>query len=522
MKKKSTYMLSSLIIIVLCMIIGFAALLISNNANKVLFKYHFKYAENQRIEQYFERVRATSILLDNLQYELNYTCDNQDIDTLEHASYFNAEIRRLSLRTPNGITCGDMVDTLNIYAKPKQEIYLNQQISLIANTSKDRTIIQYHRQILKGFMTVDITPQDPISLLKNECDGCWLQTVEGNGIILYTGNANRAESKIFNSPLQLNKDLTDQVVKPILSMPLLDNAWIKYYVADNVIQHYRENIRPYLIILLCSLTLILLVLMHRRFHNGKMLTFLLIKALKQNRLIPFYQPIVNAETNHICGYEVLMRWETKKGKIIPPDVFIPEAELNGLIVPMTVQLIETVAKDIKRLEVQHSIAPLPHYFSINVSPDLIQSTALINVIKMTLNKFKLQPHNFSFELTERTPISDFDKAKNVCDSLNELGIQVKLDDVGNGYCDFLALQKLQASTIKIDKIFVKNICDHNGMVIIESIVAFADKAEVEVIAEGIENREQASALLRAGVKYHQGYYYGKPVPFDKIKFNLFE
>ncbi|WP_305416495.1 EAL domain-containing protein [Photobacterium leiognathi] len=97
-----------------------------------------------------------------------------------------------------------------------------------------------------------------------------------------------------------------------------------------------------------------------------------------------------------------------------------------------------------------------------------------------------------------------------------MGIQIKLDDVGNGYCDFLALQKLQATTIKIDKIFIDELDCNNKNTIVSSLVAFADKAEVEVVAEGMETTEQANCLLAMGIHYHQGYLYSKPQPFSLI------
>ena len=104
-------------------------------------------------------------------------------------------------------------------------------------------------------------------------------------------------------------------------------------------------------------------MLYRRYHSTSIIQFLILNAIKQKHLVPYYQSIIDAEKGITCGYEVLIRWETKKGKVILPDEFIPQCEANGVITPLTFQLINTVARDIRKLEMQHG-KTLPYYFKI--------------------------------------------------------------------------------------------------------------------------------------------------------------
>ena len=168
----------------------------------------------------------------------------------------------------------------------------------------------------------------------------------------------------------------------------------------------------------------IILLCYRRYHSVSIIKFLVENAIKQNHLIPYYQAIVDADNQQICGYEVLIRWETKKGKIIFPDEFIPQCEANGVITPLTFQLINTVAKDTRKLEMLHQGKPLPYYFSINLSANVIQDPKLVEITRNALHYYKVKAHNLAFELTERAPIKDIELASHVCKKLNDMGVQI--------------------------------------------------------------------------------------------------
>ncbi len=486
----------------------------SQKVSTQLFKSHLNFLENQRFYSYINEIKNISILLDNLQYNLSYTCDLNDVTELEKISYYSPQIASIQLTTHSGKKCSDHRDRSSLYSHPLQYIPLDPQIMLIANKNNSQSILQYNKNIIGGTITVDIVQQPNNPLLTKLPKNSWLQMIEGNQTTLFTGDPTSAISKIFSNE-HVRGDIQN-IIEPILTMSLNNKAWLKYYSTPTVINTYRAQIQPYLLLLLALFTSAFIFLCYRRYHSASIIKFLVENAIKQNHLIPYYQAIVDANKQQICGYEVLIRWETKKGKVIFPDEFIPQCEANGVITPLTFQLINTVAKDIRKLEMLHQGKPLPYYFSINLSASVIQDPKLVEITRNALQHYKVKAHNLAFELTERAPIKDIELASHVCQKLNDMGIQIKLDDVGNGYCDFLALQKLQATTIKIDKIFIDELDCNNKNSIVSSLVAFADKAEVEVVAEGVETTEQAECLLTMGIHYHQGFLYSKPQPFTNI------
>ncbi|WP_413522642.1 EAL domain-containing protein [Photobacterium phosphoreum] len=510
--RRPSISLYNITLVMLLITIGLVVLaLTSHTVGRQLFKYNLESFEHQRTENYLQSIKSTSILLDNLQYHLSYSCDKKDISELERASYYSSNIRSISLETDSGKICGDHNNLSKLYDPLTEKIPLNREVILVANADNDESILQYRKKVVGGIITVDIEKQPINSLLSDACDNCWLQVIENNGISLYTSDTKHASKIIFSHPLVQNNALND-MVKPILSIPFHNKAWIKYYVTPEVITGYRAHIKPFLLFILSGLIFIVLVMLYRRYHSTSIIQFLILNAIKQKHLVPYYQSIIDAEKGITCGYEVLIRWETKKGKVILPDEFIPQCEANGVITPLTFQLINTVARDIRKLEMQHG-KTLPYYFSINISASVLQDPELIEITRSALAHYHIAPHNIAFELTERSPIDNIEQAEQNCIKLNAMGIQIKLDDVGNGYCDFLALQKLQATTIKIDKVFIDDIDSLAANIIVQSLVAFADKAEVEVIAEGVETKQQAQILIDLGIRYHQGFLYSKPIPF---------
>lgn len=495
--------------------IGFVTLaLTSHTVGRQLFKYNLESFEYKRSNNYLQSIQSTAVLLDNLQYHLSYTCDNEDISELERASYYSSNIRNISLTTNSGKICGDRTNLSQMYGSPIKKIQLNNDLAMVANADNSESILQYSKKVVGGVITVDIEKQPIDALLANTCDNCWVQTIEHDGITLYTSNTENTSKTLFKQP-EVNDQQLKNAMEPIISMPFYNSALIKYYVTPQVITDYRTQIKPFLLLILSGLIVIVLVMLHRRYRSTSIIKYLILNAIKQNNLVPYYQPIIDAKKHLTCGYEVLIRWETKKGNVILPDEFIPQCEENGVITPLTFQLINTVARDIHKLEVIHG-KTLPYYFSINISASVLQDPELIDITRSALAHYHIAAHNIAFELTERTPIDNIEQAELNCQKLNAMGIQIKLDDIGNGHNDLLSLQKLQATTIKIDKVFIDDINSLSANTIIKSLVAFAEKAEVEVIAEGVETQQQAEILLDIGIRYHQGFLYSKPMPFNLL------
>ncbi len=179
-------------------------------------------------------------------------------------------------------------------------------------------------------------------------------------------------------------------------------------------------------------------------------------------------------------------------------------------------MISQVASDIKSLQELNQGFSINRYFSINVSAATLEDYELVRYIKAVLEEYNIPGQYFALELTERTPIKNLENASKVCQALNTLGIKIKIDDIGMGYNDITILQKLYATTIKVDKSFIDQIDKIEQKNLLECLVIFADRAEVEIIAEGIEDKSQAETLNSIGIHYHQGFLYGKPQPITNI------
>lgn len=299
-----------------------------------------------------------------------------------------------------------------------------------------------------------------------------------------------------------------------LNVAILVTICISIFIEVLDINHQGLSLAVYAILAVNLLTS--LFLYYKLTPTSILLKYQLLNAVKKNELLPYYQPIIDSKNNTICGYEVLIRWKKPDNKIIEPLDFIPESEQNGLITPITFQLIRQVAKDIKSLQELNQGFSINRYFSINVSATTLEDDELVRYIKAVLEEYNIPGQYFALELTERTPIKNLENASRVCQALNAIGIKIKIDDIGMGYNDVTILQKLCATTIKVDKSFIDKIDKVEQKNLLECLVIFADRAEVEIIAEGIEDKSQAETLNSIGIYYHQGFLYGKPQPITNI------
>ncbi|HIF9262659.1 TPA: EAL domain-containing protein [Photobacterium damselae] len=299
-----------------------------------------------------------------------------------------------------------------------------------------------------------------------------------------------------------------------LNVAILVTICISIFIEVLDINHQGLSLAVYAILAVNLLTS--LFLYYKLTPTSILLKYQLLNAVKKNELLPYYQPIIDSKNNTICGYEVLIRWKKPDNKIIEPLDFIPESEQNGLITPITFQLISQVAKDIKSLQELNQGFSINRYFSINVSATTLEDDQLVRYIKAVLEEYNIPGQYFALELTERTPIKNLENASRVCQALNAIGIKIKIDDIGMGYNDVTILQKLCATTIKVDKSFIDKIDKIEQKNLLECLVIFADRAEVEIIAEGIEDKSQAETLNSIGIHYHQGFLYGKPQPITSI------
>ncbi|MDM3320995.1 EAL domain-containing protein [Citrobacter sp. Ce006] len=250
---------------------------------------------------------------------------------------------------------------------------------------------------------------------------------------------------------------------------------------------------------------------------ARFLTCAPVKALKtaiaQRQFRPVYQPIFNSQTGKIAGIEVLARWTHPQYGIIPPDVFIPLAEEQGLIASLTHQLIQQVIAD---LQPRLPLFPKGLYLNLNLSPEncldpRFESDAVALMQKLAPGQVQLV-----IEITESRPLHFTPQLSEWFASLRKSNIAVALDDFGTGYSNLCYLHALEPEFIKIDKLFVGQIGEGGDTRIIDTLIELAQKMNLRMIAEGVENRAQADYLRVKRCDFLQGYYLCRPVPPEEL------
>ncbi len=243
----------------------------------------------------------------------------------------------------------------------------------------------------------------------------------------------------------------------------------------------------------------------------------LLHALDNGEFFLCYQPKMDIISKDIIGMEALVRWQRPGHGIIPPDRFIPVAEENGLIV----RLGTYVLREACRQNMAWQDAGLPKLkVAVNLSARQLRDSAIVPLVTQILAETGLDPHYLELELTESALMGD--AGDTVCKllCLKELGISISVDDFGTGYSSLSYLKHLPIDTIKVDRSFVRDIVhDPDDAAIVDAIVAMAHSLKLNVIAEGVETREQLEFLKQRKCQQVQGYYFARPL--DPPQFEAF-
>lgn len=232
------------------------------------------------------------------------------------------------------------------------------------------------------------------------------------------------------------------------------------------------------------------------------------RAIGDHELRVVYQPIVDAATGVIVKAEALVRWPHMGRGPVPPPEFISLAEETGMIVPLSREVFERVCADIAELE-----ADMPPGFriSVNLSGVNFMDAQLIPTVRAELAKAGVPASRIEFELTETVLMRDLDYATGILAQLREMGVRVAVDDFGTGYSSLAYLRRLAVDTLKIDRSFVSELDDGQGIAIVEAVIGLAHSLGLEVVAEGVETISQLAALHQRGCHLIQGYLFARPM-----------
>ena len=237
-------------------------------------------------------------------------------------------------------------------------------------------------------------------------------------------------------------------------------------------------------------------------------------AIDLNQLFMEYQPIIELKTGRVVNAEALLRWNhPERGKVYPDEI-IPIAEQTGLINHITYWIIETTAKYNKKLKE----SGIDIKITINLSVYNLQENDFVENIVNIFKKNEISASNFIMEITESVMMTNPKKSIDVLNQLDELGIEITVDDFGTGYSSLAYLKQLPLSKLKIDKSFIMDmIHDDNDAMIVRSTIDLAHNLGMQVVAEGIEEKENLDLLNILDCELGQGYFISHPLPDDEFE-----
>ncbi|MCL1035910.1 EAL domain-containing protein [Shewanella submarina] len=454
-----------------------------------LIEYKFEQLLHDKAIETLERIDANSRKLDNavaeLRQRMNFQCDAYDQELLQKAFQGSHIIRVIGLITNDGLTCSSLGDGFVPKFEKLETINHDDGDKVQVGRYLTETTINFTGP--RGTLFMLLSSKGSPFVVDRPCEDCFYLEIDLNGF----GNLSIA------GPLAIKTDLLAKEVRIASSTT---KSHVHAWGGNQLHAHtsswaYQRTMGAGLILSL--LTYISLLLWQQ--HTSS-LENLLRQAISLNELKPVYQAIVDARDGKVLGYEALLRW-MHKGETIAPGVFIDIAESTGLIMPITEQLVGNVLKDMDNL-------PSDQWITLNIVAAHLESDSLTSQLA-ALGWPKGE--QLMFELTERQQIKDIPAARRNIDLLLSHGYSIKIDDFGTGFGGMASLQQLNINCIKIDKMFVDTIgTDDLKAGVLDSMIKFGHDYKLQMIAEGVETREQSDFLLARGVFQQQGYLYAMP------------
>ena len=235
------------------------------------------------------------------------------------------------------------------------------------------------------------------------------------------------------------------------------------------------------------------------------------KALHSGEILLHYQPIINLQNGRIEGFEALMRWIHPEKGFISPGIFIPVIEDSGLIVEASKWALKESCLALKRIESKTGYHSGLH-MSVNFSSTDFSSEDFVENVYNTLSESDVAPEQLHLEITERLLISQPENAKETLNMCRKAGMGIAIDDFGTGYSSLSYLHYFPINTLKIDQSFIRDMSSNDSSrELVKSVVALGKNMDMSIVAEGVEDIEEAKFLKEIGCDLAQGYYFAKPM-----------
>ncbi|MCU1343745.1 MAG: putative signaling protein, partial [Acidimicrobiia bacterium] len=247
---------------------------------------------------------------------------------------------------------------------------------------------------------------------------------------------------------------------------------------------------------------------------------MLQSAMDDNRVVVYYQPVIEVSDGATSGFEALVRLRTVEGSIVAPSEFIPVAEESGLVVPLGAQVLAIACAEASRWPATQ-VPGRPLTVAVNLSARQLESGDLAADVKRQLELSGLDPQCLHLELTETAIMELLPETLDQLGRIRALGVQIGLDDFGTGYASLTHLRRLPLTFVKIDRSFVQGLgVDQEDERIVSAVVDLAANLGLRSIAEGVETVDQFERLRQLGCNQAQGYLFAHPLPAAEIEVAL--
>ena len=240
------------------------------------------------------------------------------------------------------------------------------------------------------------------------------------------------------------------------------------------------------------------------------------RGVENQEFVVHYQPVVDLETGETWGMEALLRWEHPERGLLEASEFMAILEESGLAVPAGERVLEEACVQALRWQEQRPLTP-PLVVSVNLSAVQLERPNLARIGAEVLGKTGLDPRRLSLDVTETAYIRILEERIATLDRLKELGVGVAIDDFGVGYSSLSYLKRLPADILKIDRSFVRGVGEvEEDTSIVRMVIDLAHTLGMKVVAEGIEEWEQAALLAEMGCDLGQGFYFSRPLSPEAV------
>jgi diguanylate cyclase (GGDEF)-like protein/PAS domain S-box-containing protein len=233
-------------------------------------------------------------------------------------------------------------------------------------------------------------------------------------------------------------------------------------------------------------------------------------ALRRAEFKLHYQPKIELATGRIIGLEALLRWQNPELGLVSPAGFVPLLEASGLIVDVGAWVVERAMLDRQEWLARGLQAPR---VAVNVSPVQLRQSDFVQ--RISAGFVEQRGDGVEVEITESFVMEDVEATIERLERLRDLGVTLSIDDFGSGYSSLAYIARLPVQSLKIDRVFIATmLADPSHRAVVSSAISLAHSLGLEVVAEGVETRDVAAALVTLGCDHAQGYYYSRPVPAD--------